>query len=148
MHLGCRPFLSFDHSIYLGNRLSFDYSLGFSQNKTFLDENEILSKTMSIFLKPQIDVFKSKKLDFFASMNIGLVYYDINLDDVPDARVKRQLPQNFKCYTGFSPLGMRIKVSDKISIESIISMWSYESFSIGLKYHFKDNLFHEAFAAN
>ena len=64
------------------------------------------------------------------------MYDDKDYSKIKSNTIRFLLPSNFQVYTGFTPLGLSVKVSKHIDINAEWSVWSYEAFNFGVKYNF------------
>ena len=91
------------------------------------------------FLNPRLTTFRNQKFETYFQLKVGVVYDDKKMDNIKSNTIYYLLPPNIKIYTGFTPFGLSYNVSNNIDVNFEWSLWSYETFNLGLKYNFKKN---------
>ena len=133
------PVLTFTHNIALSNVFSISYSLGFQKSKLDLNRNEFSNLKVFAFINPRLITLTRKRFSFYSQLKIGVVYEDLKVDLLKSNAMTYFLPPHFKVYTGFTPIGLLFKLTDRLNLNSELSIWSFESINIGLNYSFNKN---------
>ncbi len=141
------PALSIGQEFYFDRTFSIGYSAGYMTNSIYAGDELINSKHAFLFVRPKLNVYKCKWFEGYVQWNLGLVYNDLDLDHIPSEVIRRQLPANFKFYTGFTPLGINLRINDRIWSHFEYSLWSFETFKVGLKFKLNKNWEHPSFLA-
>lgn len=135
--------ISASHEIYLSQIFSFCYTAGIGQNNTWVNANRLSSFNASFFINPKLSYFRSRNVEGYVKLNIGGVYNNTDFGLIESEFLHRQLPPNFKLYTGFTPIGLNFRLTDNWWLNSELSLWSFETLSIGIKYKFGKNIYRE-----
>ena len=133
------PVLTFSHDIALGNIFSLSYSLGYQQMDIDFNRSKYSSFKVFFFINPRLVLFNKKRLSGYSKLNIGVVYEDAKVEMLSSSAMTYFMPPHYKIYTGFTPIGLSLKLSNQLSLNSELSLWSFESINIGLKYSFRKN---------
>ena len=136
------PVYSFSHEFYLDNIFSMSYSLGFVSSKMNLNNVKIQSKQAFLFVHPKLNILRRPNFEIYSQLNVGVVYNDMDRGKIKSETLRHFLPPTFKLYTGFTPIGINLRITDQIWLSSEASIWSYERFNVGIKFKLKENLSH------
>lgn len=136
-----QPLFKFKHEIYWGPIFSTAYSVGYGSNKVYMNDQQIASKNIMAFVHPKLNYFRSTKVEAYFQLNVGLVYNDMDISSITNETIARNVPSNFKMYTGFTPLGLNFLINERIALNTEFSLWSFETVSVGLKYKFNRNVY-------
>lgn len=133
------PVISFTHNIALSNIFSLSYSLGYQKSKLDFNRKEFSNFKFFAFINPRLITLTRKRISFYSQLKIGIVYEDLQVELLKSRAMTYFLPPHFKVYTGFTPFGLMIKLTDRLNLNSELSIWSFESINIGLNYSFSKN---------
>lgn len=101
-------------------------------NRTKFGANKFLT-----FINPRLITSRNKWLETYFKLKVGIIYDDKNLKSIKSNTICYLIPTNLKVYTGFTPLGVSMKLSQHVKINFEWSLWSYETINFGIKYNFK-----------
>lgn len=136
------PVYSLTHEIYMDEIFSMSYSLGFMNSEIKMADRPIQTYQANLFVHPKLNYFRSKRFEAYFQLNIGVVYNDLNKENIEHEALRKNLTPTFKLFTGFSPLGVNIRLTDRLWFNVEGSLWSYEAVSCGLKLKLGENQDH------
>lgn len=136
-----QPQFRLTHELYLGRLFSLAYSVGGGSNQTFVGEEQLSRFNLMAFAHPKLNYFRTKHVEGYIKLNVGMVYNDMNKELIDSESLRSQLSPNLKLYTGFTPIGLNVRLTEQLWMNSELSLWSFETFSVGLKYKFKKNIY-------
>jgi len=136
------PIFSFAHEIYLENIFSLAYSIGYSKNEIRMNSELIQTFQGNLFVHPKLNYYRSKFVEAYFQLNIGLEYNNMDKTNIKNEGLKRNLTPTFKLFTGVTPIGLNFKLSKQVWFNVDVSILSYERISCGLKIKLKDNTWH------
>jgi len=137
--LNVTPSFSFSQEFYFDKTFSLSYSLGYMKNNLAIGGKVLNSKHAYLFVRPRLNVYKCQWLQAYVQINLGLVYNDFDMTKIESEIVARQLPPNLKFYTGFTPIGLNFRLSDRIWTSLECSLWSFETVNVGIKFKLGKN---------
>lgn len=136
------PVFSFAHEFYLDEIFSLKYSLGYSHSELKRNSDPIQNHQANLFIHPKLNYFRRSRFEAYTQLNIGVMYNDLNKEKIENEALRRNLPSNWKMFTGFTPVGFNFRITDQLWFNTEVSLWSYESISCGLKLKLGENLNH------
>lgn len=138
------PIVSFTHNISKSNIFSFSYTLGYQRSVIEMNRKKFSSNKFLAFVNPRLTTMRKKRFETYFQLKIGVIYDDKKINDIKSSAIRYYLPPNFKLYTGFTPLGVTYNLSSNANLNFEWSVWSFETFSFGIKYNFKKNKDYES----
>ena len=133
------PVISFTYEIAASSRFSMSYSFSYHKSDIEMNRESFGSNKFILFVKPCLTTFRKNRFEGYFQLKIGAIYDDKKLINIESNTIRYLIPANFKIYTGFTPLGINFNASKTIDVNFEWSLWSYETFSFGLKYNFCKN---------
>ena len=133
------PIISFTHGLTTNSIFSLSYTIGYQKSEISMNKTKFASNKFVAFINPSLTIFRNSKIETYFQLKVGAVYDDKKMDRIESITIAYLLPGNLKFYTGFTPLGISVSLSNKIDFNFEWSLWSYETFGLGLKYNFKNN---------
>jgi hypothetical protein len=138
--LNVTPSFSFSQEFYFDRTFSLGYSLGYMKNNLTMSGEVLNSKHAYLFVRPKLNVYKCDWFEGYVQFNLGLVYNDFDMKKIQLESVTRQLPPNVKFYTGFTPVGLNFRLTERIWTSFEYSLWSFETLNVGVKFKLGKNV--------
>jgi hypothetical protein len=133
---GHSPIFSFSQGFAIDSTFSISYTLGYSQSDILFDNSYYGTKRYSLAVHPQVNLFRSYNWEYYMQLNVGLIYYDNNLDEVPSEVLQRIFPTGLKMFTGVTVVGINYFLGDHLAMNTELSIWGPETLNFGLSYRF------------
>lgn len=131
------PIISITHNISFSDIFSISYTLGYQRSLIRMNRTKFGANKFLAFINPRLTTSRNRRIETYFQLKVGLIYDDKNLKSIKSNTICYLIPTNFKIYTGFTPLGVSMKLNQQINLNLEWSLWSYETINIGLKYNFK-----------